>query len=79
MHFSLVQLATFLGLASLAVSVPLTKRDHYDCGQLSQQPPPSGKGQGNFGDYSNFNLQVNDINILQFALMLEVFPFPIIV
>ena len=73
MHFSLVKLTSFLGLASLAVSAPLTKRGHFNCGQLSEQPP-SRHNVGKYGDFNNFKLQVSDVNILQFALMLEVCP-----
>jgi hypothetical protein len=72
MHFSLLKLVTVLGLASLAVSIPLTKRDHHDCGDLSDKRP--SRSAGKFGDYKDFKLKgANDINILQFALMLEVF------
>jgi len=62
-----------LGLAGLAASAPLLERGHHDVGQLSHNPPRHGYGEGKFGSYHGFQVQnVDDVNILQFALMLEV-------
>jgi hypothetical protein len=62
-----------LGLAGLAVSAPLLERSQYNVGHLSHNPPPKGFGQGQYGSYQGFQVKnVNDVNILQFALMLEV-------
>ena len=71
MH-SLVKLCSFFGLAGLAIAAPISKR-HFDVGHLSSQPPPQNYGIGSWGSFSNFQLgSVNDVDILQFALMLEV-------
>ena len=62
-----------LGLAGLAASAPLLERGHYDIGKLSHNAPPHGFGEGRYGSYHGFQVQnVDDVNILQFALMLEV-------
>jgi hypothetical protein len=72
MHSRLVKLFSFFGLAGLAIASPISKR-HYDVGKLSSQPPPKNYGVGNWGSFNNFQLgSVNDVDILQFALMLEV-------
>ena len=73
MHFSLLKWSSFLGLAGLAASAPLAKRT-FNLPSLSSTPPTSGLGVGQFGSMGSVNLQVNDVNILQFALMLEVIP-----
>jgi hypothetical protein len=72
MHSRLVKLFSLFGLAGLAISAPISKR-HFDCGQLSSQRPSHNYGVGNYGSFNNFQLgSVNDVDILQFALMLEV-------
>ena len=74
MYFSLLKWSTLLGLAGLAVSAPVSKRG-FDRGHLSKTPPSSGFGIGQYGSFSSFSPQVSDVNILQFALMLEVEAF----
>jgi hypothetical protein len=71
MHLSILKWSSFLGFAGLAASAPLAKRS-FNLGSLSTTPPPSELGVGQFGSMGSVNLQVNDVNILQFALMLEV-------
>ena len=71
MHLSILKGISFLGLAGLAASAPLAKRT-FDIGTLSTSPPSGELGVGQFGQIGQVNLQVNDVNILQFALMLEV-------
>lgn len=73
MHLSITKGISFLGLAGLAASAPLAKRT-FDVGSLSTSPPSGELGVGQFGQMGQVNLQVNDVNILQFALMLEVCP-----
>lgn len=64
---------SLLGLAGLAASTSLLERGNFDVGHLSSSPPPHNFGQQNYGGYNGFQIQnVNDVNILQFALMLEV-------
>ena len=71
MHFSTL-ISSLLGLAGLAVSSPITKRG-FNIGKLSPSPPPNNFGVGQFGSFNQFSLgQVSDVDILQFALMLEV-------
>lgn len=73
MRVSFLKWSSILSLASVAFSSPVFRRgQHHDCGQLSKSRPSKGYGQAKFGDYSNFAVQSNDVNILQFALMLEV-------
>jgi hypothetical protein len=71
MHLSTLKGLSFLGLAGLAASAPLAKRT-FNVGTLSTSPPSGELGVAQFGQMSQVNLQVNDVNILQFALMLEV-------
>jgi len=62
-----------LGLAGLAACAPLLGRGHHGIGHLSHNAPRHGFGEGKFGSYHGFQVQnVDDVNILQFALMLEV-------
>jgi hypothetical protein len=75
MHFlTLSSVFAFIGLAIAAPLnvAPLAKRQNFDIGQLSQSPPSPGFGVGQYGSLSDVKLVVNDVNILQFALMLEV-------
>lgn len=73
MHLSILKWASIIGLAGLAASAPLAKRTSgFNLPSLSSTPPSSGLGVGQFGSMGSINLQVNDVNILQFALMLEV-------
>jgi len=75
MHFlKLSSVFAFVGL-TLAAPVshaPITKREEFNIGSLSPTPPNKGFGVGEFGSFNNLKLQVNDVNILQFALMLEI-------
>ena len=73
MHLSILKGFSFLGLTGLAAAAPLAKRT-FDVGSLSTSPPSGELGVGQFGQMGSVNLQVNDVNILQFALMLEVGP-----
>jgi hypothetical protein len=61
----------FLFLLGSTYSTPISKR-HFNAGKLSSNPPSKGFGQAQYGEFNNFNPQINDVNILQFALMLEV-------
>lgn len=71
MRFSSLKLG-FFGLVGLAASAPTSKRGFY-MSKPSQSPPPSNFGVGSYGSFNQFSLsQVNDVDILQFALMLEV-------
>jgi hypothetical protein len=75
MHLSLLQLSTLLGLAGFAVAIPFSpfgKRGNFDIGKTSSTPPKKGNGDAQFGKFKDFNPQVNDEVVLQFALMLEV-------
>jgi hypothetical protein len=69
-------LSFVLALVGFAFCAPLShelgKRDNFNVGQLSSTPPSPGFGVGQFGSFNNLQLLVNDVNILQFALMLEV-------
>ena len=71
LNFLLFKLSLFFCAASLASAIPIARR-HFNIGSLSSSPPPRRYGIGQYGSFSGLNLQVNDINILQFALMLEV-------
>lgn len=71
MYLSILKWSSFFGLAGLAASAPLAKRD-FSLGSLSTSAPSSELGVGQFGSLNSVNLQVTDVNILQFALMLEV-------
>lgn len=71
MYHSILRWFSLLSVVSLVISSPVSKRS-FDIGSLSSTPPQQGLGVGQFGSYKSLNLQVNDVNILQFALMLEV-------
>lgn len=72
MRFSTLKPLILLGLGCLAVAAPINKRSGFSIGQTSSTPPKKGSGDAQFGQFNNFNLKVNDEDILQFALMLEV-------
>jgi hypothetical protein len=71
MHLSIFKWFSFVSFLGFTLSAPVSKRS-FDVGSLSATPPPQGMGVGQFGSMQGLNLQVNDVNILQFALMLEV-------
>jgi hypothetical protein len=76
MYASILKIILFFLLLESAFCAPVSKllgkRDNYPIGQLSTTPPTPGYGLAHYGDFNNVQLQVNDVNILQFALMLEV-------
>ena len=76
MYFSILKISSILALIGSALCAPVStspvNKRGYNIGQLSQTPPPPGFGVGQYGSFNNVQLQVNDVNILQFALMLEV-------
>jgi hypothetical protein len=72
MRFSTLQPLILLGIACLAVAAPINKRGGFSIGKTSSTPPKKGSGDAQFGQFKNFNLKVNDEDVLQFALMLEV-------
>jgi hypothetical protein len=71
MHLTILKWFSFVSFLGFTLSAPVSKRS-FDVGSLSATPPQQGLGVGQFGSLSGLNLQVNDVNILQFALMLEV-------
>jgi hypothetical protein len=71
MHLTILKWFSFVSFLGFTLSAPVSKRG-FDVGSLSTTPPQQGMGVGQFGSLSALKLQVNDVNILQFALMLEV-------
>src|SRR5579859_6945384 len=75
----LLKWSTALGLIGSAIAAPLSlaravslERRAYQLPSLSTTPPAKGFGVGQFGSFKDVKFNVNDPNILQFALMLEV-------
>ena len=73
MQFRIVNILSIVTYIGCALATPIVPRT-FDVGQLGSSPPPPEFGIAQYGSFEQLNLQVNDFNILQVALMLEVHP-----